>query len=249
MKRTPATQLLQSQPVKDIRRGQGMKHNQKLIPVPIAVSLSSGIAAMTLLAVEPQSPQLTNSFPQSIQFTPEPASGVWLNDIGEGFSSTVQTVNVESGTSCGIAVLGGKQCHDLALTSISYGHMLGTVRGEDHWYCGNWELRGELFGGLQYSPSANYVIGLTPHLRYDFATGTRWVPFADAGAGVTATGIGAPDLSGTFEFNLQATAGTHWFIRNNLAVTADVRYLHLSCAGMHDPNLGLNTVAGMIGLS
>ena len=106
-----------------------------------------------------------------------------------------------------------------------------------------------LTGGPQFSPAADYVIGLAPHLRYEFATGTRWVPFVDAGAGATATGIGAPDLSGTFEFNLQGTVGTHYFIRNNLAITAEARYLHLSCGGMNSPNLGLNGVAGMIGLS
>ena len=92
-------------------------------------------------------------------------------------------------------------------------------------------------------------MGLTPHLRYNLATGTRWVPFADLGAGVTASGIGPPDQSGTFEFNLQANVGTHWFVRDNLALTFEVGYLHMSCAGLHDPNLGVNTVKGMIGLT
>ncbi len=226
-----------------------MKPNQKFINVLVVFGLSLGMAEMTLLATESQLPPLTNSFSQSIQFPDEPTSEIWLNGVGEGFRSSAQSTSLEAGAAAGLAILGGRQRHDLALTSISYGHMLGPVRGEDHWYRGNWELRGELSGGPQYSPNANYVIGLTPHLRYDFATGTRWVPFADAGAGVSATGIGAPDLSGTFEFNLQGTVGTHWLIRNNLAVTAEARYLHLSCAGMRSPNLGVNAVAGMIGLS
>ena len=29
----------------------------------------------------------------------------------------------------------------------------------------------------------------------------------------------------------------------------EARYLHMSCAGTHDPNLGLNGVAGLLGLS
>ena len=227
-----------------------MKPNQKLSLAAVAFSLLFGMAARTMLAAEPPlPPPLTNSFSQSIRFPDEPIPGVWLNGVGEGFRSTAESISLEAGDAAGFAILGGHQRHDLALTSISYGHMLGPVRAEDHWYRGNWELDGELFGGLQYSPSANYVIGLAPHLRYDFATGTRWVPFADVGAGATATGIGAPDLSGTFEFNLQGTVGTHYFIRRNLAVTAEARYLHLSCGGMHSPNLGLNAVAGMIGLT
>jgi hypothetical protein len=227
-----------------------MKPNQKRSLVVVALGLSFGMAALTLLAAEPPSqPPLTNSFSQSIRFADTPTSGVWLNGVGEGFRSSAQSLSLEVGDAAGFAILGGHQRHDLALTSISYELMLGSVRGEDHWYRGNWELGGELFGGPQYSPSANYVLGLRPHLRYDFATGTRWVPFVDAGAGVSATGIGAPDLSGTFEFNLQGGVGTHYFIRNNLAITAEARYLHLSCGGMHSPNLGLNAVAGMIGLS
>jgi hypothetical protein len=149
----------------------------------------------------------------------------------------------------GVQAFGGKQVHDLALLSLSYGHMLGNVVGKEHWYGGNWEARLELFGGGQFSPKSDELVGLTPHLRYNFATGIRWVPFADLGAGVTASGIGPPDQSGTFEFNLQANVGTHWFVRDNLALTVEVGYLHMSCAGIHDPNLGVNTIKGMAGLT
>jgi lipid A 3-O-deacylase len=92
-------------------------------------------------------------------------------------------------------------------------------------------------------------LGLTPHLRYNFATGTRWVPFADLGAGVTATSEHAPDLGGAFEFNLQAATGVHWFVRDNRAVTLEARYLRVSSTGLYTPNLGLNTVAGLVGLT
>jgi len=40
--------------------------------------------------------------------------------------------------------------------------------------------------------SSDWVVGLTPHLRYNFATGTRWIPFVDGGAGVTATASALP---------------------------------------------------------
>jgi len=250
MKRTSANYLPERQPDKFIRLEPGMKPNHKRSLVVVVLGLWFGMAAMLLLAAEPQfQPPLTNTFSQSIRFADTPTSDVWLNGVGEGFRSSAQSISLEAGDAAGLAILGGHQRHDLALNSISYDQMYGPVRGEDHWYRGNWEVGAELFGGPQFSPSANYVIGLRPHLRYDFATGTRWVPFVDAGAGVTATGIGAPDLSGTFEFNLQGGVGTHCFIRNNLAITTEARYLHLSCAGMNSPNLGLNGVAGMIGLS
>ncbi len=71
----------------------------------------------------------------------------------------------------------------------------------------------------------------------------------EVGAGVSATGIGPPDLSGTFEFNLQACTGVQWFFGEHLALTVEGRYLHMSCAGIHSPNLGLNGVTGLIGLT
>jgi len=182
---------------------------------------------------------------------PDPES-IWQDGVGQGFRSTTHTFSVEAGVGLGMASFGSRQAHDLALTSLSYGHMLGPVLGEGHWYRGNFEWRVEVFGGMQYHPNVNtdgWLIGLTPHLRYNFATGTRWIPFLDAGAGVTATGIAHPDLGGTFEFNLQPAIGMQWFVRDNLALTGEVKYMHLSCAGIDKPNLGVNEVIGMIGLT
>ena len=195
--------------------------------------------------------QTSDSTTNSVAF-PElspPKSAIWQNGIGQGFRSTVQTVSLEAGVGVGMAAFGGTRAHDLALASLSYGHMWGAVCAQDHWYRGNFEYRIELFGGAQYSRSIDWLVGLTPHLRYNFATGTRWIPFFDAGAGVTATSISHPDLGGTFEFNLQPGIGTHWFVRDNLALTGEVKYLHMSCAGIDKPNLGLNDVIGWIGLT
>jgi hypothetical protein len=191
----------------------------------------------------------TNSIPEPQSDFLESKSTLWKSEVGEGFLPTAQTLSLEAGVAVGMSTFGSREAHDLALLSLTYGHILGPVMGEGHWYRGNPELRAELFGGGQYSPGSEWLVGLTPHLRYNFATGTRWIPFVDGGAGVTATGIGPPDLSSTFEFNLQATVGVHCFIRDNLALTGDVRYMHMSCAGIHEPNLGLNNVVFMIGLA
>lgn len=174
---------------------------------------------------------------------------IWQNDVGQGFRSTVHTFGVEAGAMAGITAFGSRQAHDLALMDLSYGHMLTATLGEGHWYRGNVEGRLELFGGAEFRPDQEWLIGFAPHLRYNFATGTRLIPFFDLGAGVTATGIGPPDLSNTFEFNLQATVGAHYFFRTGLALTLEARYMHLSCAGISHPNLGLNGVVGMVGLT
>jgi len=182
----------------------------------------------------------TNSTVKPASESGRPASTIWQRDVGQGFLPTTQLFSVEAGVAPGISTFGSRQAHDFALLGLTYGHVLGHVKGEGHWYRGNFEGRLELWGGGQYSPSSEYVIGLTPHLRYDFATGTRLVPFLDGGAGVTATSIGPPDMSGTFEFNLQANVGAYWFVRDHLAFTGEAGYMHMSCAGIHHPNLGAN---------
>ena len=176
------------------------------------------------------------------------AGSIWEKGVGQGFRSDVQSLTVSAGANYGIAMFGGEEAHHLALLSFAYDHMLGHVVGQGHWYRGNAELRLELFGGAEFSLSTESLVGLTPHLRYNFATGTRWIPFIDAGAGVTATTIGPPDLSGTFEFNLQPGIGLLWLVKDKMALSFEARYLHISCAGIHKPNLGLNGLTGLLGV-
>ncbi len=183
------------------------------------------------------------------QSLPTAERGIWEGEVGNGVKAGADSLTLEAGAQYGFSGFGGVESHHIALVSLSYGHMLSGVVGEGHWYSGNFEGRLELFGGWQFSPDEDWIVGFTPHLRYDFATGTRWVPFFDIGAGVTATGIGPPDLSGTFEFNLQAGIGVHWLITDNLAITAEARYMHVSCAGIHHPNLGMNGIVGLIGIT
>jgi lipid A 3-O-deacylase len=178
-----------------------------------------------------------------------PDTSIWQGGVGGGFKPGTQSISLNTGAGYGLKIFGSEQTHDLALASISYGYMLGPVQGENKWYKGNWEFRGELFSGAQWYPSERWLVGLTPHLRYNFATGTRWVPYVDAGAGVSATSIGPPDLSHTFEFNLQAATGVRWFLTNKVALGVEARYLHLSCASMYSPNLGLNNVNASVGIS
>src|SRR5258708_33391624 len=174
---------------------------------------------------------------------------IWEKRVGEGFRADTQSIGLSAGATYGFAAFGTRAAQDLALVSLTYGHMLGHVWGEDHRYRGNLEFRLELFTGAQFSPSREWFVALTPHLRYNFATGTRWIPFVDGGAGVTATSIGPPDLSGTFEFNLQAGTGIQWFLKDNMALTLEARYVHWPSAAISNPNLVLTEVTGMLAVN
>jgi hypothetical protein len=215
-----------------------------------AVPWISSVSALIPMQAGAQSTSATTNSPSKSQSELDQRQAtIWQNDIGQGFRSGTQMFSVEAGISPGMATFGSRQAHDFALASFTYGRVLGPVIGEGHWYRGNVEARFQWWGGGQYSPSSEYVIGFTPHLRYDFTTGTRLVPFLDGGAGVTATSIGPPDMSGTFEFNLQVNGGAYWFLCDHLALTAEGGYMHMSCAGINHPNLGANNVSFMIGLT
>jgi lipid A 3-O-deacylase len=213
----------------------------------LVISLATAGASLA----EAQTPRLSQpsgSAEMTFTLDPRPAS-IWMDGRGEGFRTSVQTLSLEAGAAFGPAVLGSLDHHHLALLSLSYGHMLSPVLGKNRWWRGNFELRVECFGGIQFSPHNDWLVGFTPHLRYNFAAGGIWIPFIDAGVGVSLSGIGPPDLGSVFEFNQQGGAGFHWFFRDNLALTVEGRYIHISNAGISDHNHGLNAAVCLLGLT
>lgn len=146
-------------------------------------------------------------------------------------------------------MLGGRETHDFVLGTAHVGRVMTGVVAEDHWYRGNWDLMGEFFGGRQLNPNEAYVAGFTPVFRYQFATGTRWVPFLEGGAGLSGTDVGEPDLGSRFEFHLIGGGGLQWFCREKVAATFQARFAHLSNAGIERPNNGVNASVFLLGVT
>lgn len=174
---------------------------------------------------------------------------IWQDEVGAGFRRGLWHAGFSLGGSIGMQLFGGSQDHDLVLATMHGGRMISGVRGEGHWYRGNWDLVGEVFGARQINPEEGYAGGFTLIPRYHFATGTRWIPFVEAGAGILGTTISAPDLAGGFQFHLLAGSGLQWFYRNDVAINFEYRLGHISDAGTRSPNLGLNTNEFILGLT
>ena len=205
---------------------------------------TSSEGAEVELALAPTDP--TSGQPGSLASQP---AGIWQDGIGSGFRKNTIQAGFSVGGGFGKAAFGSWKAHDLSLGSINAGYILTDVVGRDHFYQGNLEVLGELFSGAEFHPHTRYLTGFTPLVRYNIATGTRWVPFLTCGAGLTLTDIGHPDLSGTFQFDPQGGAGTHYFFRENVAFTTEWRWLHLSNAGISEPNHGVNTQMFMAGIT
>ncbi len=181
------------------------------------------------------------------RFDIDSCRSVWTCDVGDGFRKHATEVGISGGYGIGLLALASEQRHDLVLADVHIGTMLSGLVAKDHFWRGNWELLGQLFGGEQIKPRNAYVVGAAPLLRYNFATGTRLVPFITGGAGVSLTDIRHPDLGSDFEFNLQGGVGAHWFFKRNVSAMLEGRWLHLSNAGIDEPNNGVNTIMIYLG--
>ena len=100
------------------------------------------------------------------------------------------------------------------------------------------------------SPSTTFGEGASLLLRYNFVTGTRWVPFFDLGMGILHWNLRLPTILETqLNFMLQTGPGLHYFATDHLAITGQVRLHHISNAGMKSPNIGINSTVYLLGVS
>lgn len=186
--------------------------------------------------------------PAAAPVAPTGGARIWMSGIGSEFRQGTQQTGFALGGGIGTRRFGSKLRHDLRLAIARFGWVYGSVGTQRDWYHGHPELLGELFAGEQFNPSGRYLFGFTPLIQYNFATGSRWMPFVTGGVGLSYTNISGRDLSNGFQFNVQTGAGTHYFIREDTAVTVQYRWLHLSNAGLERPNSGTNTQMFYAGL-
>lgn len=175
-------------------------------------------------------------------------SSIWPDGMGNGLGRNVNEIGLSIGASSRKWDCGAWNRHDVVLGRVEYARLRTGVIGHGL-LRGSLEGRLEGWAGAQYDPENACLLGFTPALRYNLATGTRWMPFLDGGAGVLITDIGMPDLSTTFEFNLQIGTGTYYFLKDDLALTLEYRFLHMSNANIDTPNVGVNCHVIYLGLS
>jgi hypothetical protein len=84
-------------------------------------------------------------------------------------------------------------------------------------------------------------------LIWDFDTHGRIVPYLDLGGGVLFTNTQVPAGTSKINFTTAGGVGLH-FLTSKLTWSADVRFMHISNAGLETPNPGINTVQLRIGL-
>ncbi len=136
-------------------------------------------------------------------------------------------------------------------TGVQFGYMLNEpAPGSTNPLRGNFELTVEGFGNAIFSGEGSYFAGGTLWCRYNFVQPNwRFVPFVQAGAGLTSTDANRYLLGQNFNFNLDLGAGTRYFLSSHWTVNAEFRFQHFSNANMARKNVGINAAGPIIGVS
>jgi hypothetical protein len=91
-------------------------------------------------------------------------------------------------------------------------------------------------------------VGFNPlNLKWNFATPGRIAPYVELSGGTLFTNHNVPDGTNTVNFTSSAAVGAH-FLGDRWNWSAELRYMHISNAGLATPNPGLNTVQVRLGI-
>ncbi len=92
-----------------------------------------------------------------------------------------------------------------------------------------------------------YGLGLDPvALKWNFASRRRVTPYIELGGGLLFSNTQVPPGTSRVNFTPQGAVGVH-FPRSKYNWSAEVRFMHISNAGLATPNPGINTIQVRIG--
>jgi opacity protein-like surface antigen len=144
---------------------------------------------------------------------------------------------------------GGRPIINYTLTEVQFGYMLSEVKGRG-WHRGNFELVGEGFASAIFEGDGSFIAGMTIWIRYNFVPpGWRFIPYAQAGMGLTSTDIDHKIVGQPFNFNLDLGLGTRYLLSEHWALNLEYRYQHISNANSGEHNIGINAHGPMVGVS
>ncbi len=122
-------------------------------------------------------------------------------------------------------------------------HLPGILRGNFEYAVDVMPLYLVHINDTRYAAGFNPVI-----LKWNFS-GRRVAPYLEFGGGVLLSNRDIPPATSSVNFMPQAAAGLQFFTRQTRAVVAAVKYVHISNAGLSNPNPGINTLQFTLGYS
>ncbi len=118
-----------------------------------------------------------------------------------------------------------------------------------HWAPDPLRFKVEGTAGLTTSPQTRGMVSVGMMALYylGFISGPRWNPYIEGGIGVIYTDFQVDGQGSRFNFYPQIGIGTEFKVDSGPPLFGAVRISHISNAGLHDDNRGMNSVILMIG--
>ncbi|MDD5432558.1 MAG: acyloxyacyl hydrolase [Candidatus Omnitrophica bacterium] len=109
----------------------------------------------------------------------------------------------------------------------------------------------EPYASFIFSPKSNVELG-SGLLAFKWGVlpeTSKIQPYLKIGAGMSYMTLHTVEQGTQFNFIEYGGIGVHYFFAKNTALTIEGRYRHLSNASIGDPNSGINTAFGLVGVS
>ena len=121
----------------------------------------------------------------------------------------------------------------------------------DKWYRGQFEHVLELPLHLAVDPKTGIMTGGNLLAKWNFTglKNERFLPYVFAGGGVLYVDLGLPTMGSRLNFSYGGGTGLQYLVRDDLALSAEYRYHHISNAGTAEPNEPLNSSKILFGIS
>lgn len=118
------------------------------------------------------------------------------------------------------------------------------------WSKGHFEWAPELWLGLFTHPYTRPLIGIIPlQFRYVFEPEGGVHPYVFGGAGFLYANVNRRETRSDWNFNLQGGAGLYYSLNESASLILEYRHVHLSNAGLHEDNAGMNNHTFLAGVS
>jgi lipid A 3-O-deacylase len=155
-------------------------------------------------------------------------------------------------TRYGLAAVLGKTfdpVNDIYFTQISGFIMWDYDKVWRHWAPDPLRFKVEGTAGLTVSPKTRAMVSVGMMALYylEFISSTRLVPYLEGGIGVIYTDFQVDGQGSRINFNPQIGIGTEFGGESGAPFFGAVRLSHISNAGLHNENRGVNSVVLMIG--
>lgn len=152
-------------------------------------------------------------------------------------------------TGGGHSVPGGTSDTSVWNVGLRYGWILTAPHGPG-FLKGRFEYALDVVPAFLVFQPANtaYGAGFNPFdLKWNFATRGRVVPYIELGGGFLVTNHNVPTGTNDVNFTPSTALGAH-FLRDRYNLSLELRYMHISNAGLASPNPGLNTLQLRLGI-